>query len=171
LIFLQKKFQEPIHSFFTRSPIGWCQTSPAVYAIQVSPPRPWKSAHMTAQLSKANEIEGRPADDTGGQLWQSVYSRTSGSLKKPMTDQAVAPPLDQFADSRGAPGISIDYDNQGQVAAITINNESLYKNVDAAEPSLLASGKNFSSLADDGLSAMLFSPSEQSKTGTTEGWQ
>ena len=90
---------------------------------------------MTANELTAKEIEARPTDETNYQLSQRIYDTAA---KNPDQFQAVVKQLDQDVKSGAAPAVKIDYDNQGKVAAITINNEDLYNSGVANVPGALA---------------------------------
>jgi hypothetical protein len=111
---------------------------------------------MTVQQFAPDQIQTRPAQETNAQLWQGLDSAVANNAG---TFERLARPLEQGANSGGTSGINIDYDSQGQVAAITLSNQNLYAG-DSGVSSRLASGKIFRGGDDEALSAMVFNPSE-----------
>jgi uncharacterized protein YuzE len=91
---------------------------------------------MAANELTAKEIEAPPATEPSYQLSQRIYDSAATSPDK---FQAVVKQLDQDVKSGAAPGVSVDYDTQGKVAAITINNQDLYSSSVTSIPGQLAS--------------------------------
>jgi hypothetical protein len=105
---------------------------------------------MAANDLTAGEIEAPPANEPVYILSARIYDSAANA---PDTFNAAVSQLDQDSKSGAAQGVKIDYDPQGKVAAITINNQSLYSSSDQSVPGQLANAQIMSDISNGNLQA------------------